>query len=183
MKTRPDLNQLAREIFEANKAKGFHEVAQSNETYLMLVIADLSKAVEAEMNGKRCLLNSNRRMQFYNWYAWFEWHVKDALEDKLADAVIRLLDLAGLRGIEVKELNLRPRSEIEVGFNESDYTFTELVFAITGCLFEYGYPISNSGLIDMIDDALTIITGYCEISDIDLWQHVEMKMRYNATRP
>lgn len=45
---RPDLNTLSKEVFKANKAKGFHDVEVSNETLLMLVITELSEAVEAD---------------------------------------------------------------------------------------------------------------------------------------
>ncbi len=107
---RPDLNTLSKEVYEANKAKGFHDVEVSNETLLMLVITELSKAVEADRKGRRAQWDAyNKDLNYYcNWskdsigYKEREIHafsvyIKDSLEDELADAVIRLLDLAGLR--------------------------------------------------------------------------------------
>ena len=94
---RPDLNTLSKEVFETNKAKGFHDVEVSNETLLMLVITELSEAVEADRKGKRAdlesfnLLNNNSiertgNTEYFNNVAFAD-KVKDTLEDELADTV------------------------------------------------------------------------------------------------
>ena len=68
----------------------------------MLVITELSEAVEADRKGKRANVGCFNVFSDYNrpaGYAFsFESTIKDTIEDELADAVIRLLDLAGLRG-------------------------------------------------------------------------------------
>ena len=43
----------AKEIYEANKAKGFHENEHSVEHMLCLVICELVEAVKADRKGRR----------------------------------------------------------------------------------------------------------------------------------
>jgi len=97
---------LSKEVFEANKAKGFHDTEVSNKTLLMLVITELSEAVEAHRKGRVADLE----MFQHSCDVWkkhypdkenklfvqdFETYIKDSIEDELADTVIRLLDYAG----------------------------------------------------------------------------------------
>lgn len=175
MKTRPDLNKLAKEVYEANKAKGFHDKEVSNETLLMLVITELSEAVEADRKEKRtevetlqALKNSDKIFKS----SAFELMIKDTVEDELADAVIRLLDLAGLRGCEhLKDLLLCPTVSNKKSFPEN-------VFAICTDLVYYKYSIS-----ERISFAILNLEHLCNLLSIDLWQHVELKLKYNKTRP
>lgn len=182
---RPDLNTLSKEVFEANKAKGFHDVEVSNETLLMLVITELSEAVEADRKGKRAQWDAyDKDLNYYcNWnkdsigYKEREIHafsvyIKDGLEDELADAVIRLLDLAGLRGCDhLKDLLLCPTVSDKKNFPDN-------IFAICTDLIYYKYTIS-----ERIAFALLNIEYLCKLLSIDLWQHVSLKLKYNQTRP
>lgn len=172
---RPDLNTLSKEVFEANKAKGFHDVEISNETLLMLVITELSEAVEADRKGKRALMSDYNEdvsvKQIYFKQA-FETYIKDSLEDELADAVIRLLDLVGLRGCDhLKDLLLCPTVSDKKNFPDN-------IFAICTDLIYYKYTIS-----ERIAFALLNIEYLCKLLSIDLWQHVSLKLKYNQTRP
>lgn len=202
MKTRPDLNDLSKQIVEANKKKGFHDKEQSNEHYLCLVISELMEAVEANRKDKKAdielmnkdieeeksyrnfLLNSKARLHPDTieqlgknstdqaiFKAYFETYIKDSVADELADAIIRLLDLAGLRGWETEyEYNVHPDF-----FNNK--SLTELIYHGVGVLFDRAlYP----------DDSSRILIKYIETLayslNIDIWRHVELKLKYNATR-
>ena len=57
----------------------------------------------------------------------FEDHIKDTVEDELADACIRLLDLAGLRKADLGETN---EDELKCSEGFFDWTFTESIFSI-----------------------------------------------------
>lgn len=176
MTPRPDLNTLSKEVFEANRAKGFHDVEVSNETLLMLVITELSEAVEADRKGKRANIGCFNVFSDYNRPAGdafsFESTIKDTIEDELADAVIRLLDLAGLRGCDhLKDLLLSPTVSEKKNFPDN-------IFAICTDLIYYKYTIS-----ERISFSLLNIEYLCKLLSIDLWQHVELKLKYNQTRP
>ena len=98
-----DFNLLAKKAFENAKAKGFHDKPCTDAHCVMLVACELAEAVEADREGRR----SDRRT--YNFLLQeygeplekhlFEKHIKDTVEDELADAVIRLLDFAGMKAV------------------------------------------------------------------------------------
>lgn len=184
----PDLNKLAKEVYQANKDKGFHDQVQSNETSLMLVITELSEAVEADRKGKRAdldgfiLLNNasverTKNPEYFNTVAFCS-KIKDTVEDELADAVIRLLDLAGLRDVWLSEYtpSLKDEtSEFQAIFYKR--SFCENIFYITK-------DINRLVNIDgNIAHSIMMIEFLSQSLSIDLWQHVELKLKYNQTRP
>lgn len=179
---RPDLNKLAKEVFEANRAKGFHEVERSNETLLMLVITELSEAVEADRKGKRADMQLyNTGIKKHNWLtetAIFEGTIKDSLEDELADAVIRLLDLAGLRGIDIDVNEVYASLSCDCS---SEETFADSIYHISRTVVMRLDP-NDERLEGIINLSIAEIEGLCEHLSIDLWRHVELKLQYNKTR-
>lgn len=93
------LNELASNIFEANKEKGFWDGERNIGELLMLVTSELSEALEAHRKG--------RKADRYG-FSWkndrkedFEEFIKDSFEDEIADVVIRLLDMCGGLGIDI----------------------------------------------------------------------------------
>lgn len=182
MKERPDLIKLSKEIFESNKVKGFHNEEASNETLIMLVITELSEAVDADRKGKRFSLEEYEYQTMIECQGWltkeekfknvFERKVKDTLEDELADAVIRLLDLAGLRSIYPEEGYYPPK------VNFSTMNFAESVFKIIKWLI-ISIKLNPVNLINKV----FIIEQLSLYLSIDLWLHVELKLEYNKTRP
>lgn len=187
MKTKPDLNELAKVVFEANKTKGLHDNDISNETLLMLVITELSEAVEADRKGKRFSLEKYEYETMTECQGWltsdekfknvFESQVKDTLEDELADTVIRLLDLAGLRKVIV---NIECVHKLLVRTYELK-SFTEYIYLLSRMITKHLHP-QNKNLKDVIDVGIAEIEGLCEYLNIDLWLHVELKLKYNTTR-
>lgn len=112
------LNDSAKLIHEQNKAKGFWDSERNVGELLMLVTSELGEGMEAHRKGK-----------FADWDAYdrtiksipnistdaeilsdknhaFKSYVKDTFEDEIADAVIRLLDMAAGLGIDLeKQIN------------------------------------------------------------------------------
>lgn len=184
---RPDLNTLSKEVFEANKAKGFHDVEVSNETLLMLVITELSEAVEADRKEKRFSLEKYEYHTMTECQGWltpdeqyrnvFERIIKDTIEDELADAVIRLLDLAGLRDYTISEY-INGTEENVFGDNFEKTSFSDKVFVIVSNITDSVQNINFS--IGSLIESIDIL---CSHLNIDLWQHVSLKLKYNQTRP
>lgn len=178
-----NLNELRNRAYKTACEHGFHDKELSNEHLLCLVISELMEAVEADRKGR---LGRNCKTRFgiyYNRYSAlveeekrfkfsFEKNVKDSLPDELADACIRLLDLCGLRNIELENdcLDnevLEEYSRIFIG-----KTFTESIFNITKNLIDRNIVLS-----------LIKIFGLAKHLDIDLLWHIEQKQIYNELRP
>lgn len=105
-----DLNALRDRAYKTACEHGFHDTELSNEHCLCLVISELMEAVVADRKGKRSKISTfnmdyNRYPALVNeekrFICAFEKHIKDSVEDDLCDAVIRLLDLAGLCSIDI----------------------------------------------------------------------------------
>lgn len=173
-----DLNALRDKAYKNACKHGFHEKDLGDDCYLMLVTCELAEAVEADRKGRVGLKSKKLFEMDYNYFPdlekeekrfkySFEKHVKDTLPDELADTVIRLLDLAGLRGIDL--------SDIYVWDFITMKDFPVYIFAIIGRLHDI--PIERA-----VVSAISNVFSYCKVANIDLLWHIEMKMKYNELR-
>lgn len=184
-----NLNELRDRAYKTACDHGFHDEELSNEHCLCLVISELMEAVEADRKGrfakvpvdKKDTIFDERTFHYQNKYFAenFEAYIKDCVEDELADAAIRLLDLCGLRKIDIEDFT----EEMLYGAEEScnDETFTESIYAISTIPiryeYEYGYPLGGQ-----LNSMLLAIFGLAKHLDIDLIWHINQKMRYNDLR-
>jgi len=97
----------------ANALKhGFHHKDQNFGEQLMLIVSELSEALEADRIGKHYKKENETFLSSYVnnttteseqvYSSMFKERVKDTVEDELADAVIRIADLAGYLGIDLE---------------------------------------------------------------------------------
>lgn len=89
---------LAKEVYEANKAKGFWDKPRSPEHCLMLVISEIAEAVEAaRKEGDTPKVAYYKELIAAGPVAIFERKAafKDTVIDEMADTVIRCLDIIG----------------------------------------------------------------------------------------
>lgn len=91
------LNELADGIYQDNKAKGFWDSERNVGEMLMLVTSELGEAMEAHRKGRFADIAA------FEETSDFKAHVKDTFEDEIADAIIRLFDLAGGLGIDIEK--------------------------------------------------------------------------------
>ena len=109
-----NLNELRNRAYKTACEHGFHDKELSNEHCLCLIVGELMEAVEADRKGRLGKKCKSRFEMDYNRYpalveeekrfkCSFEKNIKDTLPDELSDAVIRLLDLAGLRNISIDD--------------------------------------------------------------------------------
>lgn len=171
-----NLNDLRDKAYKTACDKGFHDVELSNEHFLMLVITELSEAVEADRKGKRSDVKVfNTWMESPNTFEHvfvnaFEHAIKDSVGDELADAAIRLLDLAGLISVDVEldDIFIEELSLID------DETFTEAIYCIVRCV----HYCNRNPVIQPLEG----IFGLAMKLDINLKWNIEQKMKYNETR-
>lgn len=182
---------ILRDKAHANSVRhGFWENNPSDQHFLCLVISELMEAVEADRKGRLGKKCKSRFEMDYNCYpalveeekrfkCSFEKNVKDTLPDELADAAIRLLDLCGLRKIDIEDFTEEMLYEAEESCE--DETFTESIYAISTIpiryAYEYDYPLEKQ-----LNGMLLAIFGLANHLDIDLTWHINQKMRYNELR-
>lgn len=177
-----DLNEWRDRAYKTACEHGFHDEELSNEHFLCLVISELMEAVEADRKGRLGKKCKSRFEMEYNRYSAlveeekrfkcsFEKNVKDTLPDELSDAVIRLLDLCGLRKIKLENGCLDDEVLEEYSHIFIGKTFTESIFNITRNLVDR----------DIVYSFIKIF-GLAKHLNIDLLWHIEQKIRYNELR-
>lgn len=180
-----NLNELRDKVHANAVEKGFWDKPLSDQHFLMLVITELSEAVEADRKGRRAqssefktLLHNQEHSEvglseqwYEDWYpTWFGQYIKDSIEDELADAFIRLLDLAGARNFNMNRVNF-------ANVVSKNKTFTENIYAIIKDLTYRRYSPE-----EQVFYCLSQVSRLADILDIPLPWHVEQKMKYNQLR-
>ena len=111
-----NLNEISKQFHERAKQKGFWDDKREIGTLLMLVVSELSEALEADRKNMHCDFDTFDKMnrndiQFNQaFYA----NIKDSFEDEIADTFIRLFDLVGFLGIDIDR-----QIELKMKYNES----------------------------------------------------------------
>lgn len=179
-----NLNELRDKAYQCAVKHGWHEEEYSNEHFLCLVISELMEAVEADRSEKHTnrdifeyYMKQKRRDDEEFMYA-FKHDIKDSVEDELADACIRLLDLAGLRNVDLGEVTL---DELKCSEGFSDWTFTESIYSIVSDMTNQGY-IETHSFESHLRVSLMVVMSFCVKKNIDILWHIEQKMRYNELR-
>lgn len=161
---------LAFAAHENSKKKGFWSENLSNEHALMLVITELSEAIEAHRKGRKSDISYyDEAVERYDERAWFECNIKDTMEDEFADAAIRILDLMGKHGhrvITAPALNY-----------DHELMLTDNLFALTSMIIDAkAFTEEDANVI------LSSIIHFSKELKIDLDFHVSAKMKYNQLR-
>lgn len=178
-----NINELAAQCHNNAVQHGFWEQEYSDLHYLCLVVSELMEAVEAHRKGERadmvgfktCMNNDYQGEVRHDWLAYsYKACIKGSVEEELADAAIRLLDLAGARGCNLTSGERAARAVVV----NTDSSFTENVFGIVCWIAEY-----DGKLAGLINSTIVQLQNLCGILGADLWQHVQIKMQYNTNRP
>ena len=174
-------NSLFIEAHENAVRHGFWENNPSKEHFLCLVLCELAEAVEAKRTNKQAQLKMfewaiSKEQPAENveahWKYCFERFVKDSLGDELADAYIRLCDLAGSYHIVAKE-----HHGLRYYIVAKELSFTENVLALANVLTDGEIEFHKRVLCCMEQ-----VERLAELEEIDLEWHIENKMRYNKLR-
>ena len=174
MMSKIDLNTLRDMAYKNACEHGFHDQELSNEHCLCLIISELMEAVEADRKGKQFNKDAKETYELIQNVKFckviFDNYIKGSVEEELADAVIRLLDLAGLRNLNLNRFAL-------VNVVSKKKTFTENIYAIVKGIMNYKYSLE-----EQVNYAITQVFVLSDILDIDLLWHIEQKMKYNELR-
>lgn len=184
-----DLNELRDKAYQCAVEHGWHEEKLSNEHFLCLVISELMEAVEADRKGKRAqvekfkewqgnsipLTEETRQRRFKE---DFEAYIKGSVEEELADACIRLFDLSGLNDINLGEISM---DELKDSYWFPYFSFTEYMYYFTSQLCN-PEEIHLRTLDNVVRCTLKEILVFCVKRNIDIFWHIEQKIKYNQSR-
>ena len=98
------LNKLRNDIFDLATKQGFHGPGQDDlSRKLLLVVSECCEAMEAERNGKEPLGKETHKYLTNSLPTpeQFAEQLRGTIEEEIADAVIRLADIAGMLGMDL----------------------------------------------------------------------------------
>lgn len=107
-----NLNELRDKIHEQAKQSGFYNNPVETGTRLMLIVSELTEALEADRVKRftkpdtafiEKLAEEKDYMGRCLFIDHFEKSLKDTFEDEIADTMIRILDLCGYMGIDIEK--------------------------------------------------------------------------------
>lgn len=175
-----NLNKLRDRAYQCACDHGFHDEELSNEHFLMLVITELAEAVEADRLGRHadklgfetCISNAYHGVVRDDWFTYcYNRCIKGTVEEELADAVIRLLDLAGYRKFDLND------TMVLCYCVDEEKTFTENCYSIVQNLSDARHSVEEN-----INYSMRQILKLASFYDIDLLWHINQKMKYNEFR-
>lgn len=167
--TNLDLKELAREIHENAKAKGFYDDAGDKEFVnhqYFEIIKEIGEMHEAfKKNRFAAELNEKETIES------FEADIKDTFEDEMADVVIRLLDFMYYFKLPISQPSLFPDGIEKLN---SKYWLSLECVKMINILTKPEYYI----WMDVVNHIYTIADSF----DVDLDKHILAKMEYNKQR-
>ena len=166
--------KLAVRIHDDSVSKGFWDEDHPLNHCVMLVICELGEAVEADRRGryaKKILVLE--QLYEHAFPIVYESHIKGTLEEEVADTAMLLLGLIARMGWVIDDI-VRPSC---VSFSHYG-SLPLLCYSVIEDLVsrEFG---DRYAVLWALYQVLAIAYKY----DIDLLYHIELKMRYNKTRP
>ena len=176
-----DFDSLCVRVYENAVKHGFHDEKHSLPHLMMLVITEISEAVNADrvnnyadrLMFEQTVCNPSLNPE-YHWISCFDVFIKDTVEDELADAAIRLLDMTALHSFDIDSSEFTDENMMKLAKQSFEgKTFTEQ-------LYLFIHLIPSGGNLTVL---LYMLFAIACNNHIDLLWHIEQKMKYNEMRP
>jgi len=143
---------------------------------LMFAIVEISKAVEALINGKLSDWSKDINIDCKSWnMVYIETYIKDTFEDKITDVFIRLFELCGYLGIEIDDVNRH--NDLGVG---KLFDFPDLLLFVVRVISEI--QSSETDKKNNIECAFSYLFDVVKKYNIDIEKHIDAKIAYNKTK-
>lgn len=100
------INELSKKIHQNAIDKGFFDTEKNIGEMLCLIHSEVSEALEAD---RKDIYSTGNIFEVNGWTSdgefkeSFKENVKDTFEDELADIMIRVMDLAAFKGVNLEE--------------------------------------------------------------------------------
>lgn len=167
-------NDFKNRCHEVADNLGWHKKMSSGAELVMSVIMELSDAVKAYLNDRHA-----RKVEFIQyrnsigWASIYNTCLADTLEDKLANTIIKCLDLAVNWCADIKDTNgyVKPFYQVTPYISPS---FPEFVGSVIK-EFNAGWYSADK----CINDLIMSILSYSKENDIDILWYLEQRMIYN----
>lgn len=190
-----NINELKDRVYKIACEHGWYNEECPDTAEVMLVITELSEAVNADRKKKYAQRKMFERESVTtqenpeeHWRYCYRTFIKDTVEDELADTVIRILSFAGHKGISFTEGLFREsgirkvvdgyeRARAQNGF--LSVSFPVQIFTLVRELVDLFHEESET----YMEQILSHVFVTAMLRGIDLRWHIEQKLKYNESRP
>lgn len=104
----------------------------------------------------------------------FEAYIKDTVEDELSDIIIRCLDFAETKGIDLTHALDNIDKLSMTAFDEWEFT---------GMAYNMGFQVVAGNTVTAVLSTIDFVFHYCKAKGIDIEWFIAQKMKYNKLRP
>lgn len=165
------------------REKGFWDDVDISfhDQHLMLIISEISEALEAlRTNHFANVDDFNNSLKQDDFVLSFEKYIKNSFQDEIADVCIRIFDFIGGFDIKIDIVQSFYEKEVETLAGTKVSSVPVLLLAMSGLIIDVKRNVWKA-------QYLGEVIGSCEHLmnhfNSDLITFIEMKMKYNATRP
>lgn len=176
-----NIKKLTNEAHENAKSKGFWDEPREKQELLMLMVTEVAEAVEADRKDRYCDMNAfYASLAIEGFEKTYNNTVKGTFEEEMADVCIRIFDYCGQWGIKLGSVTSAMDKELHAWTGIEIKNTAGFLFSITRSVTDMhfgSFPKMKAG------EVLGKIVHLCRVKNIDLDKHIELKMKFNKTRP
>lgn len=184
------LKQLMTKAYENAKAKGFCNHDLDINQALMLIITEMSEAIQAHRKSRHGSIEDYNKWLGVSDEQAYEESLEGTVESEFADIAIRILSLLGWYDSQkviclMNDTELRKTEEYhKVEFEHGNYSLPDAMYLIITRMTYFPFSCSPAWMNTLrLQDILVLVFALAHIEGIDLVEHIKLKMQYNESRP
>ena len=185
------LKQLMTKAYENAKAKGFYEPDLDINKALMLIITEMSEAIQASRHDRHGSIEGyNTYLEVSDEHTAYEESLEGTVESEFADIAIRIMSLLGWYDSQkviclMNDTEIRKTEEYhKVEFEHGNYSLPDAMYLIITRMTYFPFSCSPGWMNTLrLQEILVMVFALVHIEGIDLVEHIRLKMQYNESRP
>lgn len=185
------LKQLMTKAYENAKAKGFYEPDLDINKELMLIITEMSEAIQASRHDRHGSIEGyNTYLEVSDEHTAYEESLEGTVESEFADIAIRIMSLLGWYDSQkviclMNDTEIRKTEEYhKVEFEHGNYSLPDAMYLIITRMTYFPFSCSPAWMNTLrLQEILVMVFALVHIEGIDLVEHIRLKMQYNESRP
>lgn len=185
------LKQLMTKAYENAKAKGFYEPDLDINKALMLIITEISEAIQASRHDRHGSIEGyNTYLEVSDEHTAYEESLEGTVESEFADIAIRIMSLLGWYDSQkviclMNDTEIRKTEEYhKVEFEHGNYSLPDAMYLIITRMTYFPFSCSPAWMNTLrLQEIMVMVFALAHIEGIDLVEHIRLKMQYNESRP
>lgn len=184
------LKQFMTKAYENAKVKGFCKPDLEINQELMLIITEMSEAIQAQRHSRHGSIEDYNKWLGVSEEQAYEESLEGTVESEFADIAIRILSLLGQYDSQkviclMNDTEIRKTEEYhKVEFEHGNYSLPDAMYLIITRMTYFPFSCSSAWMNTLrLQDILVQVFALAHIEGIDLVEHIKLKMLYNESRP